>query len=230
MSDTQAQAVVDEHAVVDFLNHHPEFFSRHPELLLKLKIPHVQAGASSLLERQIKLARDKHRDLQGQMIELLQTAAGNELLFSQCRDLVLTVLDALPVSDARLAPLLTALERELMRGFQLDAALILPDSRHAGRFGERRCASQDERRAGLGPELLRGPWCGTPSASERRFLFGDVGEALQSAASLPLGAHGEAGLLALGSRDPERFRAGMGTLFLDFVGALLTRLLHHGAT
>lgn len=218
----------DEASVIAYLNAHPEFLGHHPELLLRMSIPHPQAGASSLLERQIRLARDKHRDLQGQVIELLQAAAGNEQLFRQCQHLVLRVLDQTRIAPERLAGLLDTVETELRRGFGLDAAVILLAPERFPALPERARLDADARDRQLGPELLAGVWCGTPTLAERAFLFGAAGAALQSAASLPLGANGRLGLLALASSDPERFRAGMGTLFLDFVGALLTAVLSPG--
>lgn len=221
---------LDAAAVAAYLEQHPDFLARHPELLLRLSLPHVQAGlspqagASSLLERQIKLQRDKHRDLQGQIIELLQIAAGNEQLFVQCRELILTLLAGVSLPAERLPGLLAELEQGLRRGFGLEAAAVLCA---AGRYTPpgRRSLDRAEAARMLGPELWRAPWCGTPTQPERDFLFGPAGAELKSAATVPLGPGGELGLLALASRDPERFRAGMGTLFLDFVGAALTAVL-----
>ncbi|MBI2380258.1 MAG: DUF484 family protein [Gammaproteobacteria bacterium] len=213
---------LDASTIAAYLDEHPDFFAQRPELLLKLKLPHVQAGASSLLERQIALQRERHRDLQGQVIELLQTAAGNEQLFVHCRHLVLCLLDAAHFPAAELPALLERLEGELMRGFGLEAAaILLLEPGLPGRPGK----TPAELSACLGPELLRGPWCGTPTSKEREALFGAGSESLQSAGSVPLGTDGGLGLLALGSADPERFRAGMGLLFLDFIGAALSAVL-----
>lgn len=221
--DVASSDSLREADVVAFLQQHPEFFSRHPELLLKLHIPHPQAGASSLLERQIKVARDKQRELQAQVNELLQVAAGNEQLFVQCQALVQRLLAETGLGAERVPGLIAALQNELRHGFSLDAAAILlaedawPELTQARRLDA-------AGRSRLGPELVAAAWCGTPTPDERALLFGEAPE-LRSAATLPLGPDGRLGLLALGSNDPERFRAGMGTLFLDFVGAVLGTVL-----
>lgn len=209
-----------EASVLAFLTDQPDFFERHPALLLKLQLSHSPGGASSLLERQIKVLRERHRALESQVAELLANAGHNEQLFGHCQRVALAMLAELKLEPMRLQKLLLAVEQTLLDGFGLDAAQILPDAQRFPTL-ERRLLSADARAMSLTDELSRGVWCGTPTVAERRFLFGPDSDALQSAATVALGRNGELGLLALGSHDPERFRAGMGTLFLEFVGKLL---------
>jgi hypothetical protein len=63
-------------------------------------------------------------------------------------------------------------------------------------------------------------------ADEPRELLGESGAGMRSRALLPLGA-AEApwGLLVLGSSDPERYRPGMGTTYLERLAELAEALL-----
>src|SRR5690606_15469230 len=66
------------------------------------------------------------------------------------------------------------------------------------------------------------PICGRLQAEKQVVLYGeDVGE-VQSTALLPLPG---VGLLAVGSRDANRFYPGMGTLFLRMMGESLVTAL-----
>ena len=56
-------------------------------------------------------------------------------------------------------------------------------------------------------------------------MFGEQARDLGSAALIPLKGHGVLGLLAISSRDPERFHPGKGTEFLVRLGELVNRRL-----
>jgi uncharacterized protein YigA (DUF484 family) len=56
-------------------------------------------------------------------------------------------------------------------------------------------------------------------------LFGSVADDVQSAAIVPIGSPSSMAVLAAGSADPRRFHAEMGTMFLEFIGEVLARLL-----
>jgi uncharacterized protein len=56
--------------------------------------------------------------------------------------------------------------------------------------------------------------CGRLNADKLSFLFGQHGDKVKSAVLLPIA---DAGLLAIGSHDPNRFHPGMGTIFLKLI-------------
>jgi uncharacterized protein YigA (DUF484 family) len=69
------------------------------------------------------------------------------------------------------------------------------------------------------------PQCGRPDPDQAAFLFGAHASEVASYALVPLQHDGLRGLLAIGSRKPERFRPGMGFLFLAQLGEILAARL-----
>ena len=62
------------------------------------------------------------------------------------------------------------------------------------------------------------PLCGRLQAEKNAVLYGPRQDEVQSSALLPLSG---VALVAVGSRDPNRFFPGMGTLFLRMMGEAL---------
>ena len=60
-------------AVVSYLKQHPEFFEEHADFLATIFTPHPHGGrAISISERQILTLRDKNRQLEDKLRELLE--------------------------------------------------------------------------------------------------------------------------------------------------------------
>ncbi|MCH7709206.1 MAG: DUF484 family protein [Myxococcales bacterium] len=86
------------------------------------------------------------------------------------------------------------------------------------------CATRAEAEEKLGNLLQGDAACGAVREQEAQFLFPDVAS-IKSAAVVAL-RHGMfRGVLALGSTNAEHFSPGMDTLFLRFIGEVLSRLL-----
>lgn len=45
--------ITTEEAVAEYLETHPEFFERHPDLVAELRVPHASGHAISLIEHQV---------------------------------------------------------------------------------------------------------------------------------------------------------------------------------
>jgi uncharacterized protein YigA (DUF484 family) len=69
------------------------------------------------------------------------------------------------------------------------------------------------------------PQCCRLSAEQAAVLRCDEGASAASAALIPLGGDEWRGLLVLGSSDPDRFHAGVGTFFLERMGELVSQAL-----
>ena len=69
-------------------------------------------------------------------------------------------------------------------------------------------------------ESMGAPVCGPAAGNPFLPWFGEAQEHIRSMALVPLGQTRTLGLLALGSEDPQRFFAEMGTLYLRRIGEL----------
>ncbi len=91
---TPAAPLPDAEAVAAYLRAHPEFFVDHDELLAELRLPHQPGAAVSLVERQVKLLRERNIEMRHRLSQLMDVARDNDRLFDKTRRLVLDLLDA----------------------------------------------------------------------------------------------------------------------------------------
>ncbi|MGZ3183217.1 MAG: DUF484 family protein [Telluria sp.] len=206
-------AALDSHAVAEYLADHPDFFEEHAGLLGQVKLSSPLTGkAVSLQERQMEVMRDKYRTLELRMAELIRLAQENAGIAGRFHGWTQALLRA-----PRDGQLPRALVASLQEAFHVPhATLRLWDvaPAHAGEWFT--AGVSDDARIFAGS--LRAPYCGANNDFEAvRWL--DDAAAVQSTVILPL-RDGEAtfGLLILGSPDPSRFTADMGTEFLVHIG------------
>ena len=211
----------EDEAVVRYLREHPEFFARHPRLLAELSLPHEAGTAVSLVERQVTLLRERNIDTRKRLAQLVDAAHTNDALFEKTRRLTLALLDARTPDDID-----KTLCTELLASFRADhvachysAVTPFPRKKHL--------VPHPSSAALPLVQLSRsgnGVMCGTIRDDEYRSLFGEsAGHA--SAALVGIQSPKLTGLLAIGSRDPARFSAEMGPLFVRYLGDVLVRVL-----
>ena len=212
-----AEDTLSEEAVEAWLRAHPDFFERHEALLDILKLPHPAGGAVSLIERQIGWLRDKNRQLERKLMDLVQVARENERLSQRMHQLALGLMDA----DSLDAVLATTQE-QMRTEFRADHVVVrlLGDPTCGLHFtGDSDPAVQ------LFEDLFetRRPLCGRLSGEQMEALFPEAAEPVQSAVVVALmeGSR-RMGILALGSREGTRFHPGMGTLFLGYLGEIIS--------
>jgi len=210
---TAVHPELDEEAVAEYLQAHPDFFERHMQLLSVLRLSHPVQGAVSLVERQLTLLRRRNRELEHQLAELVSVARDNERLSSRLHHLTLGLLQA----DSVDAVVATARE-QLIEEFRADHAMM---RLFAADEGDR------ARDSALFDDLFRTmrPACGQLPEAQHTYLFGDDTARIGSAVVVPLAEATRLGVLALGSHEPNRFHSGMGTLFLGYLGELVSRAL-----
>ncbi|MCO7227102.1 DUF484 family protein [Pleionea sp. CnH1-48] len=218
---TEAESVT-ERQVFDFLASHPDFLSRHPQLLSHLSIPHSEGEVVSLVEHQVKVLREKNRELQGRLIDMLKAAQDNENLLAKCTKLIVCLIDCVSLDQFSMT-----LTDVLKREFEFDAVSLTLFGRWQ-RVESARVYASPER---LAQQLdcyfpSNGPVCGRLDKSIRTSLFTNVAIQTGSVAILPLGKGGQAGVLAFASRDQLRFSPDMGSLFLEFLSAVCTQMLN----
>lgn len=209
------EVALSEGAVADYLRNQPEFFLRHPALLAELQLPHTDTGAAiSLIERQVAVLREQRQELKRKLQHLTQTARDNEHLLERIEHLL---LDLLETDDS--THLIMRLRNSLREDFHADAVEL----RLFGAGSE-----ADNARALFEKVISRGePACGHIAPPQAQYLFGKLADELASGAIIPLfdTDRSSLGVLGIGSIDPKRFHAEMGTTFLRYLGAVLSRLL-----
>ena len=108
-----------EQSVSDYLARHPDFFERHPELLVNLELPHPRGQAVSLVERQMQALRGEVARHREQLAELIAVARENEQLNARLHRLTLTLIAA-----ANFDEVINALEDKLHDDFRAEAVEI----------------------------------------------------------------------------------------------------------
>ena len=211
--------------VADYLEAHPDFFNENIQLLEKLSIPHATGGAVSLISKQLELFRTRYQEMENQLLELIEIARNNDTAVNRMHKLNLALLDALTLEEV-----ITNLNIVLSEYFLTDfvAIRLIQDPPNADLEKLKLFITPDSKE--LKPfdlELRTGkPSCGKPTLTQARVLFGFQANEVKSCAIIPMLFTDLDGLLAIGSRDENRFHASMGHLFLTQMSEVIaTRLI-----
>jgi len=226
LSAVEAEKVpaFDEQEVAAYLRTQPDFLLRHPELLEQLEINHSAGSAVSLIERQVDLLRGKNLRLEDRLSHLLSNAAENERRATSVHRLARTLIRA-----PSLAAVITGLKTCMREDFGIDEVFVGVNANLYKR-------NDIEHFAPLEPEGLlvrtldnflrtRLIECGPLDPVRAKLLFPKAEEPLLSAAIVPLEKEKSLGLLALGSKDAERFQPRQGKLFLEMTAELVAAAL-----
>jgi hypothetical protein len=211
-----------EEAVADYLRSHPDFFERHSNLLLSLKLPHRTGGAAiSLVERQVSMLRQRNGQLERQFKDLVAVAKLNDALVEKIHQLGMKLMRA-PDVAARLEELETGLRED----FAAERALLVlfdgqtPAAAERAGFVKRLPADDALIRPFTAFLRAARPRCG-PLRDRQKAIFDRDAEHVSSAAMVPLGKDAGLGFLIIGSRDPDHFHPGKRMDFLSRLGELL---------
>lgn len=207
-----------ESQVADYLLQHPDFLERHPEVLAALNVPHDTGGAVSLVQRQVSSLRAQANKYRSQLEDLLEVARENDSLTARLHRLTLALIDASTLDDV-----LATLQDQLREQFQADAVELKLFS--ASELKQH--AEQGETGPAMFQDFMakRRPSCGTLPHSQLDFLFGEQANDTASVALIPLNAGQLEGVLAIGSRDRDRFHSGKGLDFLTRLGDIVSHAL-----
>jgi len=220
--NTEIQETCSADEVEQYLRQHPDFLVERAALLADLELAHDAGSATSLIERQVTVLRDQVRYYRHQLNELMNIAQDNDRLAGRFRALSLAFMD---VRDADAA--IKLLESSLHDDFAADyASLLWPDDPVPKSSGG--VLSLRQGRLESIPDFPRAlldgkPLCGRFSRGLIEFLFGD--EDIGSAALVPIRLDSGMALLAIGRVDEGYFHADQGTIFLEYLGALLAHKL-----
>ena len=213
-----------EEQVYRHLEQNPEFLTEHPGLLEQVQLRHSSGKALSLIEHQVALLRTKNSELTRQMKQLSQIAGENEKLMSRLHRLTLRLA---PLEN--LSEFFSTLATDLGAEFNADQLFV-------GLFCElqsidplpsvKQLDHNDSELQQFAAFLDNGKTdCGRFNAEKLGYLFSNDADEIKSTALVPLGEKPEYGFMAIGSTDPSRFFPGMGTLFLELLGDVVSHRL-----
>ncbi len=212
--DRQAQEKLGAHEIATWLRRHPTFLQQFPDLALTLVVPREQGSAASLASYQLEILRDNNRELTRRLHELFGNAQENERLAVRTHQLTLALMKQNSAADTARA--MAATLAEDFNGDLVRMVLFKPVAALEDTDWLQTLAEDDARLAPFRDCLKDGePICGRLQPEKNALLYGMRAEDVASSALLPLPG---LGLLAVGSRDANRFFPGMGTLFLRMMG------------
>lgn len=211
--------------VKSFLRTHPSFFEENANLLAEISLPSPHgSGVISLAERQQLAQRDKIRVLEAMMAQMIKHAEENDATSEKVHQFSLNLLNGQSFS---------ALQHLIAETLQLDFAVTQSLIRIWIKPSNNTIA-QDAVFTPVSEALsdwvmtLNLAHCGAkPDVADH--LLDDN---LQSFAFIPLSKKAlnqrPFGVLILGAEDQQRFKADMGTLYLERIGELVSvALLNH---
>lgn len=223
-----SQGQLSDTNVAAWLKQHPQFFHKHPDLLLQLSIPHESGTAISLLERQVAVFRERQSALHDQIQEFFKNARNNDNLFEKTRAVILELLHC-----TNLAALQRVITDKLRIDFAASAAALVFVSDLPESVGVTRLPTAAVRTA-LGNLMQKpGTYCGPLNWAQKSLLFPKQIPTIISAAIVPLQILDSSRirrdygfpLLLIGSSEDNQFNSSLDTLFLDFIGEVLTSKL-----
>ena len=217
---------ITEQDIANYLVNTPGFFERNAEMLASIQLSHPHGQrAVSLQERQAEMLRDKIKGLEFKIIEMIRNGQENvsiaDRLHRWTKSLMLTA-DAVALPEVLL--------RDLRHHFMIPQAGLRLWSVDAA-YADASFAQPVSADVKSFAASLTQPYCGVNSGFEAARWLSEPGSDSASATSLaliPLSVGTPArtvGMLVLGSPDPTRYTAEMGTEFLARIGELASAAL-----
>jgi uncharacterized protein YigA (DUF484 family) len=206
--------------IARYLQDNPKFFEDYGDLLAQLYIPHPHGGrAISITERQILTLREKARQLEGKLAELIRFGEENDAIGEKVHRMAVALAGARDI-EAVLRALYAHLGEDLAVPHVALRLWGVPGQAERAEFAE---VSEQTRIFAAG---LPHPFCGANAGFEAVSWFGESSEHVRSVALVALRREAETvGLLALGSEDVQRFYPEMGTLYLARIGEMAAAAL-----
>jgi uncharacterized protein YigA (DUF484 family) len=205
--------------VADYLQQHPEFFEEYADTLAEIYIPHPHGGRTiSISERQILTLREKSKQLETKLREIIDFGEENDAIGEKIHRLTLALLGARELAGA-----LSVIYLSLRDDFAVPHVVVrIWRSGAASDLAEFTPVSNTIRDFAAS---LAQPYCCPHAMVDTGTLFGESAPHLRSFSYVPLRDGEVFGLLALASEDPQRFYPDMGTLYLKRIGELVAASL-----
>jgi len=207
--------VIKSDDVAAYLKEHPEFFESYADVVADVMIPHPHGGrAISISERQILTLRDRARQLEVKLGEMIRFGEENDVISEKVHRLGLALIAARDVPA-----LAHAVDFNLREDFAVPHVVLR--LWHAGAAAD---APVSDATRTFAAGLLH-PHCGPLAMADTAAFFGEAAPLLKSYAYVALRGKDCFGLLALASEDVQRFYPEMGTLYLTRIGEVIAACL-----
>jgi hypothetical protein len=210
---------MDANEVASYLKSHPEFFEHYAELLNRIHIPSPHGGkAISITERQIGNLRERVKQLEAKMAELIRFGEENDAIGGKIHR-----LSAALQSATTLGGILRILYDHLGEDFAVPHVVIRLWGIVAGDSLPEFAAVDSGIK--MFAAASQYPYCGPARGQQAVVWLGERAGHVRSVAQIPLreGGRGDGaciGLLLLASEEAQRFYPEMGTLFLQQIGEI----------
>lgn len=204
-----------------YLSRHPDFFTKYPELLEQLQIPHITSGnVSSLVEYQVQILRKKITDINGEIDELNHYLKKIRQDAIKIHSLSLQLLQSVTLADLYLHT--GNCLREVCNADRVLLYLFHP-YRITGKYPDLKCLETGDRLKFMFTEIFHRdkPLCNSLQEEHVKALFAENHQQIKSTLILPMQTEKWQGLLVTGSRQANQFGHGFELDLLVFLGNIL---------
>jgi uncharacterized protein YigA (DUF484 family) len=207
--------------VADYLKNNPGFFERYADLMAQIFVPHPHGGrAVSLAERQMLTLRDKNRETESKLAELIAFGEENDQISEKVHRLAVGL-----IAVETFSAVIHLLRFHLRDDFSVPHVALRLWKKPEGVVELPEFAAVAEELQ-VFADTLTHPYCGSTSGFGTGAWFGEQAARLRSQALVTLCDGGATiGMLALGSEDAKRFYPEMGTLYLERIGEMVSAAL-----
>lgn len=207
--------------VADYLKNNPGFFEQYADLISQIFLPHPHGGrAISLAERQMLTLREKNRQTESKLAELIAFGEENDAISEKVHRLSVALIAA-----ETFQAVIHLLNFHLRDDFSVPhVALRLWDKPADIEDLPEFAAVSEELQ--VFAETLVHPYCGSTAGFGTASWFGEHANHIRSQALIALrNGGGTIGMVALGSEEAQRFYTDMGTLYLERLGEMVSAAL-----
>jgi len=204
------QSLFSKADLVRYLEQNPNIFQQHPELLELVTLTDSR-GTASLLERQVSMMKERLNEHKSQQSQFMQVARENEQISDSFSHVICQM-----IGFTNLSQFATEFPKELRATFNIDEVSFKTAQAAARKPSDNLGYDDAVRRMINNRAVSDNRW---PSNIMRLFFSSDI----NSAALIPMrkpDSTDPLGILALGSKDPDRYTNDLGTAHLDRLGLM----------
>ena len=218
--ENQANTIVNEAEVAEYLEKNPQFFSSHTGLLASMHLPNPHgSGTVSLAERQQVAQREKIHQVERKYNELLRFGIENDEKSIKIHNLTLALLNANSLTE-----ITEALNNSLQNEFGISSSKIMlwAEPKNTEDLSLSLFDEVDESSRNWAEALIE-PYCGKLPNEDLVSIKTNDNAKSYAMTALEIGS--PVGLLVMASDDEKRFYPEMGTVFVKRIGELTSAAL-----